>query len=638
METKSTILIVDDEPIGRQLLEDLLMPQGYELAFACNGSEALAKAAESPPDLILLDVMMPDMDGFEVCRRLRANPAVAEVAIIMLTALDDRDSRLCGLEAGADDFLTRPIDRAELRTRVRTITRLNRYRRLLAERSKFDQIVENAPDGILIIDADTTIRLANPAIHQMLHAGAQSLVGQKLLTLIALAQRERFEASLHGVIADPSRFLALESEFISEPDRVFPVEITARHFPWEGRPAVQINVRDVTEKKKIEAQFLRAQRLQSIGTLVGGIAHDLNNILTPILIATELLRRGRLDDNHRRLVDTLERTAQRGADIIRRILGFARGVEDSAHKPVQVRYLISEMEKIAQDTFPPSIQIKTKVKIGLWMVDGDATQLHQILMNLCINARDAMPDGGILKIDADNEILTEGQSPIHRDALPGRYLRLSVSDSGVGIPKEALEKLFDPFFTTKEEGKGTGLGLTTATGIAKSHGGFVTVESETGKGSRFSVYLPAIDQTEEAPTDEAPKELPQGKGELILIADDEGAILEIIDAILDRYGYKVLTARDGAEAVALYAKHQDKIRLVITDAMMPFLDGPAVVRALQKLNPAVKVMGMSGLMEIEKMEELFDATTLSFLVKPFNSEGLLKSLQHALADRRDQPG
>ena len=165
----------------------------------------------------------------------------------------------------------------------------------------------------------------------------------------------------------------------------------------------------------------------------------------------------------------------------------------------------------------------------------------------------------------------------------------------------------------------------------------MTVNSEPGKGSRFSVYLPAIDQTEEAPTEETPKELPQGRGELILIADDEGAILEIIEAILDRYGYKVLTARDGAEAVAMYAKHQDKIRLVITDAMMPFLDGPAVVRALQKLNPAVKVMGMSGLLEIEKMEELFDATTLSFLVKPFNSEGLLKSLQHALTDKRDPP-
>jgi signal transduction histidine kinase len=279
------------------------------------------------------------------------------------------------------------------------------------------------------------------------------------------------------VLADPSRFLALESEFIRDPDRVFPVEITARQFPWEGKPAVQINVRDVTEKKKLESQFLRAQRLQSIGTLVGGIAHDLNNILTPILIATELLRRGRLDDNHRRLVDTLERTAQRGADIIRRILGFARGVEGTAHKPVQVRYLISEMEKIAQDTFPPSIQIKTKVKAGLWMVEGDATQLHQILMNLCINARDAMPSGGILEV---------------RTSAHNGSVEIEVVDTGAGIPREHIHRIFDPFFTTKASGRGTGLGLSVSYGIIKEHAGKVDVRSAPGKGTSFHVEFPAV--------------------------------------------------------------------------------------------------------------------------------------------------
>ena len=447
--------------------------------------------------------MMPGMDGYEVCRSLRANPLLAEVPILMLTALDDRDSRLYGLEAGADEFLTKPIDRAELRTRVRTITRFNRYRRLLAERSKFDRVVEFAPDGILIIGADTTIELANPAMHQMLRANGQSLIGQKLSSVSFIGAAGRFKAGLQSVLFNSSKVLSLQTEFVHLSDQLFPVEITARYFPWEGKPAVQINVRDVTEKKKLEAQFLRAQRLQSIGALAGGIAHDLNNILTPILIATQLLRRGRLDQN-RRVIDTIEKTAQRGADIIRQILAFARGVE-GVRKPIQVKYVISEMENILQDTFPRSIQIKTKVKLGLWPVSGDATQLHQMLMNLCINARDAMPQGGALRIEADNEFLTESQPDLHPEAVPGRYIKIIVSDTGTGIPPELLDKLFDPFFTTKDAGKGTGLGLTTVTSIVKSHGGFVLVDSELGEGTRFQVYLPALEKRE-APAPEASAE------------------------------------------------------------------------------------------------------------------------------------
>ncbi|MBI3417909.1 MAG: response regulator [Verrucomicrobia bacterium] len=631
MDSPSTILIVDDEPSGRELLEDLLAPQGYRLAFASNGAEGLQKAVELTPDVILLDVMMPWMDGYEVCRKLRANPVLAEVPIILLTALDDRDSRIYGLEAGADEFLTKPIDRGELRTRVRTITRLNRYRRLHLERSKFDQIVESAPDGILIVDTDTTIGLTNPATYQMLRVAEPSLVGQKLVEFVAASHRQQFDEMLRTVLADATRVLALELELIRHSGEKFSAEISARYFSWDDRPAVQIHVRDVTTRKELEAQFLRAQRLQSIGTLVGGIAHDLNNVLTPVLVASQLLREGQTGAERNRLLATIERSAHRGAEIIRQILGFARGVEGAGHKVLQVRHLVSEMEKLVQDTFPRSIQIKARSKLGLWPVRGDATQLHQVLMNLCLNARDAMPEGGLLKIEAENFTVTEDLARAHPDAKMGHYVKLSVTDTGAGVPKEVLPKLFDPFFSTKEAGKGTGLGLTTATGIVKSHNGFVTVESEAGRGARFSVYLPADEQGEASVNELADHPLPQGQGELILVVDDEPSIVEIIQATLERFGYRVLTAADGAEAVALYAKHQPEISLVLTDAMMPFLDGPALVRALQKLNPNVRVMGMSGLMEVEKMEELFDATTLSFLVKPFNSAGLLKSLHQALS-------
>jgi hypothetical protein len=246
-----------------------------------------------------------------------------------------------------------------------------------------------------------------------------------------------------------------------------------------------------------------------------------------------------------------------------------------------------------------------------------------------------MPQGGALKIEADNELLTENQTDLHPEAVPGRYVKLMVSDSGTGIQPEVLDKIFDPFFTTKEVGKGTGLGLTTVTSILKSHGGFVLVDSGLGEGTRFQVYLPAVAEREPLLPEASAEDLPEGEGELILVVDDETAILEIIKSILERFGYRALTARDGAEGVAVYAKHQAEIELVLTDAMMPFLDGPGLVHALQRLNPAVKVMGMSGLLEVDKMEELFEATALSFLIKPFTSEALLKSIRQALTSKGD---
>ena len=387
--------------------------------------------------------------------------------------------------------------------------------------------------------------------------------------------------------------------------------------------------RDITEKKQIEAQFLRAQRLESLGNLASGIAHDLNNIFTPILAVTQLLPRHLpdLDDNLQKLLDICQGNVKRGANLVKQILTFARGAEGDRGL-VQVKHLIAEVYQIAQETFPKNIEIETDILRNLWTVNGDATQLHQVLMNLAVNARDAMANGGILKISAENFVIDHYYARTHLDAQEGEYILITVSDTGVGIPSDIKERVFEPFFTTKEIGYGTGLGLATVLGIVKGHGGFLDVYSEVGRGSQFRVFLPASEVTETVP--QKIEDLPRGHGELILVVDDEAAIRDSSKTILETYNYKVLTARDGIEAIAIYSEHQDEIDLVLMDIMMPSMDGKVAIRTLQKINPQVKIIAVSGLVTREVSSELDDGG-LTFLVKPFSTEALLKAIYQVVS-------
>jgi PAS domain S-box-containing protein len=390
---------------------------------------------------------------------------------------------------------------------------------------------------------------------------------------------------------------------------------------------------DITEKKSLETQFLRAQRMESIGTLAGGIAHDLNNMLAPILMAVQLLEtRVREDDEQaKQWLETLETSARRGADLVRQVLSFARGIEGE-RTMLQIGHLVKEIEKIAKETFPKSVEIWTDIPTwDLWVVSGDATHLHQVLMNLCVNARDAMPDGGKLSIVAENLVVDENYARMNIHAHVGPYVAVTVSDTGVGIPPAVLDRIFEPFFTTKEVGKGTGLGLSTVIGIVKDHGGFVNVYSEVGKGTRFKVYLPAIETTLSQTTEESNRHLPEGNGELVLVVDDEAAICEITKATLEAYHYEVMTANDGIEAIALYAQHRDKIRVVLVDMMMPSMDGFTTIRTLHKIDPQVNVIAVSGLNSNQQSAMLSGVGVKAFLAKPYTAEKLLKILCDVLA-------
>jgi two-component system cell cycle sensor histidine kinase/response regulator CckA len=386
---------------------------------------------------------------------------------------------------------------------------------------------------------------------------------------------------------------------------------------------------DITEKKKIETHLLRAQRMESIGTLAGGIAHDLNNMLTPMMMSVRMLKEKFKDEQSQKLLTILEKNSERGADLIKQVLSFSRGVEGECN-PLQIKHIITEIEKIVKETFPRNIEIRTDVQNDLFTISGDATQLHQVLMNLCVNARDAMPNGGILNITASNFFIDKNYLQMHTEAKAGSYISIAVSDTGIGIPPKILDRIFEPFFTTKEFGKGTGLGLSTALAIVKGHSGFINVYSEVGAGTTFNVYLPSI-KAEMQNVEEQELELLTGHGELVLVAEDEDSVREVTVSTLEKYEYNVLAANDGADAVALYAQNKDKINVILMDMMMPVMDGEASIQAIRKINPEVNIIVVSGLAEKDKLAKIERTHAHTILPKPYTAERLLKTIHEALS-------
>jgi nitrogen-specific signal transduction histidine kinase/FixJ family two-component response regulator len=389
---------------------------------------------------------------------------------------------------------------------------------------------------------------------------------------------------------------------------------------------------DVTEQRRLQAQLLRTQRLESLGTLAGGIAHDLNNVLTPILMATGMLDKRIADEASRQLLATIDASASRGADLVRRILAFARGAE-GPRVVVDVARVVQEVLKLVEETFPPSIRIACEVDPGLWSVRGDATHLHQLLLNLCVNARDAMLGGGKLAIAVANVALTGQPVPTGEEGGVSRYVQLRVTDTGTGIPPEIVERIFDPFFTTKAPGEGTGLGLATVEAIVRSHRGFLNVTSVPGSGTTFEIHLPASETTRAA-APPGPAKPPRGSGELILVVDDETAVRVLAQRALEAFGYRVVAACDGAEAVAAFAEHGTEVAAVLLDMTMPVMDGPAALAELRASDPEVPVIAASGLPLPPAVTERPELRPSAYLPKPYLPDALLRAVAETIATRR----
>jgi PAS domain S-box-containing protein len=490
-------------------------------------------------------------------------------------------------------------------------------------------LLDQAQDAILVRDLEQNILFWNKGAEKIYGWAAEEAVGKNVKELLFKEPSAHFDEARKAVIEDGEWQGEIHQTRRDGAEIIVESRWTlVRDENGQPHSILVINT-DVTEKKRMESQFLRAQRMESIGTLAGGIAHDLNNVLSPILMAIDMLQLKTTDEASKKWLDVLRTNAQRGGDMVRQVLSFARGVEGE-RVSLQPKHLIKEMVKILRETFPKSIEISFQIPNDLWIISADATQMHQVLMNLCVNARDAMPEGGSISIKAENVFVDDNYARMHLEAKPGRFVMISVSDTGPGMSPEIQSRIFEPFFTTKEMTKGTGLGLSTAMTIVKSHGGFINVYSELHKGSQFTLYLPAIEKPGGVDSAALQTDLPLGHGELILVVDDEESIREITRGTLETFGYTVLTAADGTEALALYADKKNEIAVVLTDMVMPFMDGLATIRALQRMNAKVRIIAASGLGVGQRAGEGPLEGVAVFLNKPYTAEKLLNALAQVL--------
>lgn len=511
-----------------------------------------------------------------------------------------------------------------------------RLRLEIAERQRGEEklaeqasLLDLAHDAILVRDMDDRILFWNHGAERLYGWTAQEATGKNAIELLLQSNVSDVGEAQQALLKKGTWIGALRQRAKDGREIVVESHWTLVRDADDVPKSVLIVNTDMTEKLIFESQLLRTQRLESVGILAGGVAHDFNNLLTPILMAVKLLREQRSETQRHNLLSTLQASAERGAEMVRKLLSFAGGGE-TAMVAVQLRYVVKEIISIIDHSFPKAIAIETRLEENLFPLMADSTQLSQVLLNLCVNARDAMPEGGSLTIAAENLHLKSGDPRLLGEAPPGPYVLMSVTDTGVGISQTVLRRIFDPFFTTKEHGKRSGLGLSSVLGIVKSHGGFIDVSSEVGKGSRFDVYIPACPDAAPRPIEPRSLDVPRGQGELILVVDDEPSILTTVQASLETWGYRAITAADGPEAIHLLSAHNRQIKLVLLDMMMPGMDGPTTMIALRQVVPEIRIVASSGLRPAGQLAAEISAGNLSFLAKPYSDEQLLTVLHQTL--------
>ncbi len=615
------VLLIDDDEDDYVLTRDWcgeFQVLDCQLEWVDNYQDAMQAVADRHHDIYLLDYRLGDRNGLELLASLIADGC--SIPIIVLTGQGEREIDMQAMAAGAADYLEKSLLNASL---------LERSIRYALERKKAQQTIQSqaalldvATDAIFVQDLTNTILFWNQGAAKLYGWQPAQAIGKKTSEL----WQEKpipLQTALSTVCKNGAWQGELQQQTFDKQDIIVESRWTLVSEFEHKSPSILVVNTDITQKKILEGQLLRSQRLESIGTLASGIAHDLNNVFAPILMTAQLLESNIDSDRTKKLIPILINSAKRGANLVKQVLAFTSGVECDRIL-LKIGDLIAEIEQIVHETFPKSIRVTSQIPEDLWLVLGDSTQLHQVLMNLCVNARDAMVDGGTLSISAANFLVDENYTKMHLDAKTGAYVVVRVTDTGMGISESIIDRIFEPFFTTKETGKGTGLGLSTVVGIIKSHGGFVNVYSEVGKGSQFQVYLPAQQVLE---TTEKPNaKLADGGGEVILVVDDEDSIRDITKTSLESHNYKALTACDGVEAIAIYAEHRDQISVVLTDMVMPTMDGITTIRTLKKINPDVKIIAVSGLASGEKLNLINKMGVQAFLPKPYTATELLQTI------------
>ncbi len=660
-EQPARILIVDDERQNRQLLEVLLTAEGYRIQTASSGEEALALVAQQPPDLILLDIMMPVMDGYQVAARVKDNLASRSIPVIMVTALDDRDAMMRALSAGAEDFLTRPVDRLELRVRVRNLLRLKAYSdyhdqysrmlegevgsrtaELVVSEARKGAILESAMDCVVAVDAEGIVTEFNRAAEQTFGYNREDVLGKPMAPLLIPETRreEHYAGIMRYKDTGKSKYLGLPQDLTAmrADGTEFPISISVVPLRAPGVTGFLAVIRDVTESKQLQAQFLQAQKMESVGRLAGGVAHDFNNMLTAILGYAELtllkLGAGHAVASH---VEEILKAGQRSASLTRQLLAFARK-ETIASRVLDLNEAIGDILKMLCRVIGENVRLVWVPGSALWNVKADAAQIDQVLANLAVNARDAMtgPDAR-LEIATSNVVLGADFVAAHPGAGQGEFVRLRVADNGSGMDAHTLANIFEPFFTTKIPGQGTGLGLSTVYGVMKQHHGYIDVESTPGVGTTFHLYFPRTADGPEAAVTGPVQAMPRG-GETILLVDDEESVRTPVAEMLRYMGYQVLPASGGADAVALAESHTGTIHLLLTDVIMPGMNGAQLRDELLKQRPGVKVLFMSGYAGDVVLPQGVVSAGTNFLQKPITLRLLADAVRRSLDGTSAQLG
>ena len=635
-QSRVRVLHLEDNENDCILVREMLTAEGLncEVHLVKTRADFERALKEQRFDIIISDYSLPSYDGKLALKLAREQQG--EVPFVFFSGTIGEETAVDSLKTGATDYVVKQRPHrlvAAVRRALQEAEAKALHRKAEEKIREQADLLDKASDAIIVRDLKGRIVYWNQGAERMYGWTAREAIGQHADQLTNAGKTQ--------LLAQARRHVLEHGEWVGEvpqttrDGREFIVSSswTLMH-DAAGKPKSKLVINsNITAMKELEKRLHRAQRLESIGALAGGIAHDLNNILAPILMAADLLGSEIKSAESQQMLQTLHGCARRGAELVKQILSFARGIAGEAGV-LQIKALVSEMTSLAKDTFPRSIRIESRIAAEVPPVVGNATQLHQVLMNLCVNARDAMPSGGLLRLTLDSVDLNERPTSDAGSFAPGRYVVLTVEDNGHGMTPEVVERVFDPFFTTKGEGKGTGLGLSTVKEIVTAHRGYVEVSSQPDSGSKFTVYLPATAIPGSTPAEETVAPPPSGNGELILVVDDELAITEMAKNTLETYNYRVISARNGAEAVTQFHRNQAEVRVIIMDMMMPIMDGPAAIETIQKASRQVRIIGTSGLESESALVRANELRVDSFLRKPYSNESLLFALKRVLTPSR----
>jgi PAS domain S-box-containing protein len=655
-----TLLVVDDNPANLSVIVDYLAECGFQVIVARNGETALALARSERPDLILLDVMLPGIDGFEICKRLMADHQTRHIMVIFMTVLTETGSKVKGLELGAVDYITKPFQQDELLARVTTHLRLKdltenleqmvsrKTKELTAANQQLNQqiaesrkieaalresegryraAIENSNDGIAIIEAGNLIYINHKLQTILGYDDRERLIGLSVADIFHPDEKERVTQYNRLRMAGrpaPERYEAKGAK--KDGQTVF-FDISATRITYQDQVAVLAFFNDITQRKQLEIQLQQAQKMEAIGTLAGGIAHDFNNILSAIIGHTELaMMDKRLASPTSAHLKQAMDASHRARELVHQILTFSRQ-KDLDRKPVNLSLLVDEALKMLRASLPATIEIHSIIKDRQNMIMADATQIHQVLMNLCTNAAQAMPDErGALEISLELVDLDAAHaSPLK----PGPYLKLGVSDDGHGMDRQILDRIFDPYFSTKKPGEGTGLGLAVVHGIVMSYDGAIKVHSRPGKGTRFDILLPVTQQQDSEIRELSLDALPPGN-ERILLVDDEETLVNIYDEMLNYLGYDITPATDSGVAWQIFKAQPDAFDLVITDLTMPRMTGDVLSQKMLALRPALPIIVCSGYSSRLTNEQAEALGIRRYLMKPLVIEQLAYAIREVL--------